>query len=107
MHEFDCLFLCLDISSLDFHKRLNVAHYSHRIMRRDMDNVKPVQLQLDSPKYRKLTDEILKQEQQRRSGMQSLEQKFNFTGTARLLCNLILSFYQMNVNNGRKTWHQI
>ena len=68
-----------------------MAHYSHRIMRRDMDNLKPVQLQLDSPKYRKLKDEILKQEQQRRSSRQSLQQKFNFTGTAGLILNLILN----------------
>ena len=76
------LFIKKYLSATDFRNRLRAADVSHRFMRHNMDNLKPVQLQLDSPKYRKLKHEMQKQEQARGFRLKSLGNASNFTGTA-------------------------
>ena len=53
--------------SVENRERLNTVDRNHRIIRRNIDSVKPAQLQLDSPKHLRLKDEIQKKKQKKKT----------------------------------------
>ena len=57
--------------SVENRERLNTAYRDHNIIRRNIDNVHPAQLQLDSPKHLKLRDQILQNKKGKKSRSQN------------------------------------
>ena len=56
--------------SIENRERLDTTYRNHRIIRRNIDSVKPAQLQLDSPEHLRLKDEIQKKREKKQNKRQ-------------------------------------
>ena len=62
--------------SVENRERLDTIYRNHRIIRRNIDSVKPAQLQLDSPIHLQMSDEI----QRKNEKKQNKRKDKNITG---------------------------